>query len=99
MTTTKSTRRRAEAARRSKGDKQPLVSSIDFTQEPASLPTEIWEPLLIPRWTATETKAWANTADTSRADGVTLNLSDLVAKEGAIAIQRLRKWRSVRGAP
>jgi putative transposase len=43
MTTTKATRRRAEAARRSKAEKQPLVSSIDFTKEADSLPAEIWE--------------------------------------------------------
>jgi hypothetical protein len=43
VTTTKATRRRAEAARRGKGEKQSLVSSIDFTKEAASLPMEIWE--------------------------------------------------------
>ena len=43
MTTTKATRRRAEAARRGKGEKQPLVSSIDFTKKADSLPMEIWE--------------------------------------------------------
>ena len=43
VTTTKATRRRAEAARRVKAEKQPLVSSIDFTKEADSLPTEIWE--------------------------------------------------------
>jgi hypothetical protein len=43
LTTTKATRRRAEAARRGKGEKQSIVSSIDFTKEAASLPTEIWD--------------------------------------------------------
>jgi putative transposase len=43
VTTTKATRRRAEAARRAKAEKQPLVSSIDFTKEAESLPMEIWE--------------------------------------------------------
>ena len=41
-TTTKATRRRAEAARRLKKEPEPLVSSIDFTKEAASLPMEIW---------------------------------------------------------
>jgi putative transposase len=43
VTTTKATRRRAEAARRGKREKQPMVSSIDFTKEVASLPMEIWD--------------------------------------------------------
>jgi hypothetical protein len=41
VTTTKATRRRAEAARRGKVEKPPVASSIDFTQEAASLPMEI----------------------------------------------------------
>jgi putative transposase len=41
-TTTKATRRRAEAARRLKKEPEPLVSSIDFSKEAASLPMEIW---------------------------------------------------------
>jgi hypothetical protein len=32
-----------EAARRLKKEPEPLVSSIDFTKEAASLPMEIWE--------------------------------------------------------
>jgi len=43
VTTTKATRRRAEAARRGKVEKPPVASSIDFTQEAASLPMEIWD--------------------------------------------------------
>jgi putative transposase len=41
--TTKATRRRAEAARRGKAAAPPLVSSIDFSQEPTALPMEIWD--------------------------------------------------------
>jgi len=41
-TTTKAARRRAEAARRLKKEPEPLVSSIDFSKEAASLPMEIW---------------------------------------------------------
>jgi putative transposase len=40
---TKATRRRAEAARRVKAEAAPLVSSIDFSQEPTALPMEIWD--------------------------------------------------------
>lgn len=43
-TTTKATRRREEAAQRSKAElPAAIMSSIDFSQDPVSLPTEIWD--------------------------------------------------------
>ena len=41
--TTKATRRREEAAKRSKSEPTDSPSSIDFSQDPVPLPTEIWD--------------------------------------------------------